>query len=182
MAFDVKISSLSSVTRGINYPANSPLSVSNNSNGYLYNGTKGSFIAKANSNFTLTASPDIFEWKQRPDNGLVTSQEPVNLILKFVVYSVDNQSQPPIPFRTSTMYEVSISANPLSPNTTYTIVDSIEYTTFPNPTSPLSLGDPISLDFVSGLRYDPVAKSFTLKFIPKIVGAKDIYKGIYYIY
>ena len=182
MSFNVKISSFSSVTRGINYPANYPISVSDNPNGYLYNGTKGSFIAKANSNFTLTSSPDIFEWKQRPDSGLVTSQEPVNLILKFVVYSVDNQSQPTIPFRTSTMYEASISANPLAPNTTYTIVDFIEYTTFPNPTSPLSLGDPISLDFVQGLRYDPTAKSFTLRFVPKSVGVKDIYKGIYYIY
>lgn len=177
---EVQIPSLSSVTRGINYPANYPLSTSANQNGYLYNGTKGSFIAKANSDFTLTSSPDIFEWKQRPDNGLNTNQEPVNLILKFVVYSIDSLNT--TPFRTSTMYEVSISSSPGQTNTTNTIIDSIEYTTYPNPTSPIALGDPISLNLATGIRYDPVAKSFILKFIPKIIGVKDIYKGIYYIY
>lgn len=177
---EVQIPSLSSVTRGINYPANYPLPQSDNINGYLYNGTKGSFIAKANSDFSVTNSPDIFEWKQRPDSGLVTSQEPVNLILKVVVYSIDSINQ--ILFNTSTMFEVSISSSPTQTTTTNTIVDSIEYTTVPNPTSPISLGDPISLDFIQGLRYNPQAKSFTLRFVPKKVGIKDIYKGIYYIY
>ena len=177
---EVQIPSFSSVTRGINYPANYPLPSANNINGYLYNGTKGSFIAKANEDFSVTASPDIFEWKQRPDSGLITNQEPVNLILKVVIYSIDNTNQ--IPFNTSTMYEVSISSSPGQTTTTNTIVDSIEYTTVPNPTSPISLGDPISLDFIQGLRYDPIAKSFTLRFVPKKVNVKDIYKGIYYIY
>ena len=174
--YTVDIPNLSSVTRGINYPAKYPLSATQNPNGYLYSGTKGSFICKANSDYTFDQSPIIFTWKQRPD-GIVTGQEPLNVILKIITYTITGNQQ--IPYRTSALHEVSLTVSPTPTNSNFNILDSIQYYEFPNPTG---YNDHVSMTWVTSLTHDPQTKTFQLALKTKTLGEKNLYKGLYYCY
>ncbi len=139
----------------------------------IYNANKGSFYISTLQDIVTNNTGIILQWAQKQDN-FRGNFFPSTIFLKAVVNSYFNAPQT---WKTTTLYEMTLSANynATSLNTLSFDVDSIYNQDSGNPYSP-----PLAINWENCLIWNATNKNFTLQLDKPSGDFDQIIKGIFY--